>query len=107
MNRNHAYRRADDMPADLGRDLDAGILAAKSKLVLKLNAMIASRGLTEEETAALAEMAAPTVTPEQRARLRNVSLEQLLLTLVSFGQQVEIVVRHAGHSQSAGVTVSG
>nr|WP_244137261.1 XRE family transcriptional regulator [Burkholderia pyrrocinia] len=85
---------------------DAGVLSAKSALALKLNALIASYGLCEAETAALAEMARPVVTPEQRDRLRNVSLELLMQTLVSFDQHVEIVVRPAGHSRSAGVTVA-
>lgn len=83
-----------------------GVLSAKAALALKLNALIASRDLSDAEAAALAEMARPVVTPEQRDRLRNVSLDLLMLTLVSFGQHVEIVVRAARESRSAGVTVS-
>ncbi|VWD20728.1 DNA-binding protein [Burkholderia lata] len=105
MNRKDSRRYADDLPADFDLD-DAGALSAKSALVLKLNALIVSRGLTEEETAALADMARPVVTPEQRERLRNVSLELLMRTLVSLDQHVEIVVRPAGGSGSAGITVS-
>ncbi|KAG8150813.1 helix-turn-helix domain-containing protein [Burkholderia catarinensis] len=105
MNRNHSRQRPDNPPADLDFD-DAGALSAKSTLVLKLNALIVSRGLTEDEAAALTEMARPVVTPEQRDRLRNVSLELLMRTLASLGQHVEIVVRPAGQSHSAGITVS-
>lgn len=105
MNRNDSHRFADDLPADFDLD-DADALSAKSTLVLKLNALIVSRGLTEEEAAALAEMARPVVTPEQRERLRNVSLELLMRTLVSLDQHVEIVVRPAGESRPAGITVS-
>jgi len=42
----------------------------------------------------------------QRDRLRNVSLELLMVTLASLGQQVEIVVRPARRSRSAGITVA-
>lgn len=105
MNRNDSHRYADDLPADFDLD-DTDALSVKSTLVLKLNALIVSRGLTEEEAAALAEMARPVVTSEQRERLRNVSLELLMRTLVSLDQNVEIVVRPAGQSRSAGITVS-
>ncbi|NIF43604.1 XRE family transcriptional regulator [Burkholderia sp. Tr-862] len=105
MNYSYSRRHPDTAPADLDFD-DADALSAKSALVLKLNALIASRGLSETEAAALAEMARPVVTPEQRERIRNVSLDLLMHTLVSFGQHVEIVVRPAGQSRSAGITVS-
>ncbi|MDP9581208.1 UNVERIFIED_ORG: putative XRE-type DNA-binding protein [Burkholderia contaminans] len=75
-------------------------------LVLKRNALIASRGMSDDEAAVLAEMTRPVVTPEQRDRLRNVSLELLMVTLASLGQQVEIVVRPARRSRSAGITVA-
>ncbi|MCA8490333.1 helix-turn-helix domain-containing protein [Burkholderia arboris] len=105
MSRHAPHQPADDVPADFDF-YDVGELAAKSALVLKLNALIASRGLSDDEAAALTEMVRPVVTPEQRDTLRSVSLDQLMLTLVAFGQQVEIVVRPAGHSASAGITVS-
>lgn len=105
MNRNDSRQPTDNAPFAPGFD-DAGVLSAKAALALKLNALIASRGLSEVEAAALAEMARPVVTPAQRDRLRNVSLDLLMQTLVSFGQHVEIVVRPAGCSRSAGVTVS-
>ncbi|RQR29902.1 MULTISPECIES: helix-turn-helix domain-containing protein [unclassified Burkholderia] len=105
MNYSNSRQYPDNVPADLDFD-DADALSAKSALVLKINALIVSRGLSETEAAALAEMARPIVTPEQRDRIRNVSLDLLFQTLVSFGQHVEIVVRPAGQSRSAGITVS-
>ncbi|AQT51971.1 MULTISPECIES: XRE family transcriptional regulator [Burkholderia cepacia complex] len=105
MNRNDSYHDTDKVPLDPDFD-DAGVLLAKSALVLKLNALISSYGLSEAEASTLAEMTRPVVTQEQRDRLRNVSLELLLQTLVSFDQHVEIVVRRAKNSRSAGVTVS-
>lgn len=105
MNRNDSRQRADKTHFHSDFD-DTEVLSAKAALALKLNALIASRGLTEAEAAALADMARPVVTPAQRDRLRNVSLDLLMLTLVSFDQQVEIVVRPAGRSRSAGITVS-
>ncbi|HIH2747980.1 helix-turn-helix domain-containing protein [Burkholderia aenigmatica] len=105
MNYNDSRQHASHFPADFGLD-DAGALSAKSALVLKLNALIVSRGLSDDEAAALTEMARPVVTPEQRERLRNVSLELLMQTLASLGQHVEIVVRPAAPPRSAGITVS-
>ncbi|UVE56424.1 helix-turn-helix domain-containing protein [Burkholderia sp. EMB26] len=105
MNHDASTPYTDDVPDDFDY-YDVGELAAKSVLVLKLNALMASRGLTEEEAAALTEMARPVVTPEQRERLRNVTLDQLMLTLASFGQHVEIVVKPAGEFGPAGITVS-
>lgn len=105
MNRNDSHQYPDDVPADLDF-YDVGELAAKSALVLKLNALMASRGLTDAEAAALAEMTRPVVTPEQRERLRNVSLDHLMITLAAFGQHVDIVVRPAGQAGPAGITVS-
>ncbi|KWU22942.1 MULTISPECIES: helix-turn-helix domain-containing protein [Burkholderia] len=105
MNYDASNQRTDNVPDDFDY-YDVGELAAKSVLVLKLNALMVSRGLTEEEAAALSEMARPVVTPEQRERLRNVTLDQLMLTLASFGQHVEIVVRPAAGSGPAGITVS-
>lgn len=105
MNQDAPKQHTDDVSSDF--DLyDVGELAAKSALVLKLNALIASRGLSEKEAAALAEMTRPVVTPEQRERLRNVSLETLMVTLASLGQHVEIVVRPAKESGPVGITVS-
>ncbi|MDF0503835.1 XRE family transcriptional regulator [Burkholderia cenocepacia] len=105
MNDDDPNQYTDDVPDDFDF-YDVGELAAKSALVLKLNALIASRGLSEEEAAALAEMTRPAVTPMQRERLRNVSLDQLMLTLASFGQHVEIVVKPAAKGGPAGITVS-
>ncbi|MDN7994602.1 XRE family transcriptional regulator [Burkholderia orbicola] len=105
MNYDTSNQHPDNVPDNFDY-YDVGELAAKSVLVLKLNALMASRGLTEEKAAALAEMARPVVTPEQRERLRNVTLDQLMLTLASFGQHVEIVVRPARESGPAGITVS-
>lgn len=105
MNHDASNPYTDDVPDDFDY-YDVGELTAKSILVLKLNALMASRGLTEEEAAALTEMARPVVTPEQRERLRNVTLDQLMLTLASFGQHVEIVVKPAGKFGPAGITVS-
>lgn len=105
MNHDDQHHDIDDVPADFDF-YDVGELAAKSALVLKLNSLIASHALSEDEAAALAEMARPAVTPEQRERLRNVSLDHLMVTLAAFGQHVEIVVRPVGESGPAGITVS-
>ncbi|MDN7472309.1 helix-turn-helix domain-containing protein [Burkholderia orbicola] len=55
MNDENPNQYTDDVPADFDF-YDVGELAAKSALVLKLNALIASRGLSDADSAALAEM---------------------------------------------------
>ncbi|MCA8003182.1 helix-turn-helix domain-containing protein [Burkholderia metallica] len=105
MKRKAKKTTTDNMPDDF--DLyDVGELSAKCALVLKLNALIASRGLSEDEAAALADMVRAAVTPEQRERLRNVTLDHLMVMLAAFGQHVEIVVRPVGEAGPAGITVS-
>ncbi|KVK89297.1 DNA-binding protein [Burkholderia cepacia] len=107
MNRHDSYQRADDAPADFDLDLaHEELLSAKSRLVQRLNMAMATYDLTESEAAAIAEMVRPPVTEAQRERLRNVSLDQLILTLASFGQHVEIAVRPAGRAGPAGITAS-
>lgn len=105
MKRGDPTQRTGNRRANPDSD-DAGALSAKSALVLKLNALVASRGLSDAEAAALVEMARPVVTAEQRNRLRKVSLDLLIRALVSFGQCVEIVVRPASDSRPAGITVT-
>ncbi|KWF17332.1 XRE family transcriptional regulator [Burkholderia pseudomultivorans] len=111
MKRRDSHRRAGEVPAasDVDFDLDLAdeaMLAAKSRFVQKLNMLMATYGLSEAEATAIAEMVRPPDTPAQRERLRNVSLDQLILTLMSFGQHVKIVVTPAGRSAPAGITVS-
>lgn len=95
----------DNVLMDLGFD-DAEELTAKAALAFKLNALIAQRGLSQTEAAAIMGMTQPKVSQVRRYKLRNISLERLMQALVALDQHVEIVVRPARRTVSAGITVA-
>ena len=67
---------------DLGFE-DAADLTAKVQLAVKINDLIDRRGLTQVETSALTGMSQP-VSQIRRYKLLNISLERLMLALVSW-----------------------
>ena len=89
---------------DLGFE-DAADLTAKVQLAVKINDLIDRRGLTQVETSALTGMSQPKVSQIRRYKLLNISLERLMLALVSLDQRVEIRVRRARRSAPAGISV--
>ncbi|AXF25296.1 XRE family transcriptional regulator [Burkholderia pyrrocinia] len=105
MIRNDHPRGTDNVLQDLGFD-DAEELSAKAALALKLNQLIDKRGLSQTEAAAITGMTQPKVSQVRRYKLQNISLERLMEALVSLDQHVEIVVRPARRSHSAGITVA-
>lgn len=106
MARKAAPRGTGDVLADLGFP-DAEELSAKTVLAVKLNALIDARGLSQVEAARITGMTQPKVSQVSRYKLQNISLERLMLALVSLDQHVEIVVRPARRAQVAGITVAG
>ena len=100
-----AREGTDNVLADLGMD-DAEDLSAKAMLAVKLNALIEKRGLSQTEAAGITGMTRPKVSQVRRYKLQNISLERLMQALVSLDQQVEIVVRPARRTHSAGITVA-
>ena len=68
---------------DLGFE-DAADLTAKVQLAVKINDLIDRRGLTQVETSALTGMSQPKVSQIRRYKLLNISLERLMLALVSW-----------------------
>jgi predicted XRE-type DNA-binding protein len=105
MARKAALRGTGDVLADLGFP-DAEELSAKTVLAVKLNALIDARGLSQVEAARITGMTQPKVSQVSRYKLQNISLERLMLALVSLDQRVEIVVRPARRVQAAGITVA-
>ena len=95
----------DNVLVDLGFD-DAEELTAKTLLAVKLNELIDQRELGQLEVAHLTGMTQPKVSQVRRYKLQNISLERLMQALVSLDQQVEIVVRPARRTRSAGITVA-
>ncbi len=105
MSRKGDRKAIDNVLLDLGFD-DAEELSAKAVLAVKLNELIEKRGLSQTEAAKITGMTQPKVSQVRRYKLQNISLERLMQALVSLDQQVEIVVRPARRSHSAGITVA-
>ncbi|MFU8778970.1 MAG: helix-turn-helix domain-containing protein [Roseovarius sp.] len=84
--------------AEWGDGVSGVARSAKAALAVKLNELIDKRGLDQTEAARTTGMTQPKI---------HISLERLMQALVSLDQQVEIVVRPARRSHSAGITVSG
>jgi len=95
----------DNVLSDLGFD-DADELSAKAILAIKLNELIDQRCLSQTQTATVTGTTQPKVSQVRCYQLQNISLERLMQALVSFDQQVEIVVRNARHTNPAGITVA-
>ena len=95
----------DNVLADLGF-ADAEELTAKAALAIKLNDLIERRGLTQTDAARITGMTQPKISQVRRYKLQNISLERLMQALVSLDQEVEIVVRPALRSRTAGITVA-
>lgn len=95
----------DNVLLDLGFD-DAEELTVKAALALKLNTLIDQRGLSQMAVVAITGMTQSKVSQVRRYKLQNISLERLMRALVSFDQQVEIVVRPVRRSHEPGITVA-
>ena len=78
--------------ADLGLpDADAHLL--KAGLVVRIDAIIRRRGLTQTEAARLLGLSQPDVSRLLRGDFRQYSLERLLRLLTTLGRDVDIVIR--------------
>ena len=105
MTRKDHPQSTDNVLADLGF-ADAEELSAKAVLAVKLNELIDKRSLSQIEAAHITGMTQPKVSQVRRYKLQNISLERLMQALVSLDQHVEIVVRPARRSHTAGITVA-
>jgi predicted XRE-type DNA-binding protein len=94
MTRNTKNPGSPNVLVDLGFS-DAEDLTAKATLAKKVNDIVASRGLTQSETAELLGMPQPKVSSIWNYKLRGISLERLMQALTALDQHVEIVVRPA------------
>lgn len=95
----------DNVLCDIGFE-DAEELSTKAALALKLNQLIAQRGLNQTDAAAIVGMTQPKVSQVRRYKLQNISLERLMQALVSLDQHVEISVHPARRARAPGVTVA-
>lgn len=104
-NPNYPIQSCRDVMAELD-DIDYKRLSAKSALAFKLNELIEKRNLSQTEVATITGMSQPKVSQVRRYKLQNISLERLMLALVSLGQHVEIVVHSTQDFQRANLTVA-
>jgi predicted XRE-type DNA-binding protein len=85
--------------ADIGLE-DPEVLAAKSDLLYRIDAIIESRGLTQVEAAKLLGVDQPKVSALRRGKLSEFSLERLMRFLRLLNQQVEISVKPSTSGQT-------
>ena len=101
-----ATRGSGNVFADLALP-DAPELMVRADLVLRIGEILAARGLTQAEAAALFGVDQPTVSNLLRGRLDRFSLERLFRFLEALGQVVEIrVVPRASGQRRTGVRVT-
>ena len=105
MTQNDLPEGTENVLADLGFD-DAKDLSAKAALAMKLNDIISERKLTQAQVASITGMTQPKVSQIRRYKLQNISLERLMEALVSLDQRIEIVVKPAQRSRTAGISVA-
>jgi len=80
--------------------------SAKARLARKLNDIIQSRALRQNDVALLLAMPQPKVSAIRNYKLKGISLQRLLQALASLGQHVEIVVRPSTSTTRAGIDVA-
>src|SRR5262249_39727033 len=82
----------DNVLRDLGF-ADAGELSAKTILAMKLNAILAERGLIQMKETEVLCMPQAKVSAIRIYKVSGISLERLMQALVVLGQNISIVVR--------------
>jgi predicted XRE-type DNA-binding protein len=89
-------RSSGNVFADIGLP-NAEEHLVKAKLVLKIDRLIAKRGLKQIEAARLFGVKQPDVSRMLHGDFRQFSVERLMRFLVALGQDVEIIVKpHRG-----------
>ncbi|WP_250627624.1 helix-turn-helix domain-containing protein [Pinirhizobacter soli] len=105
MARNATPPGTENVLFDLGFE-DAEELSAKALLAFKINELVDRRHLKQSQVADLIGMSQPKVSHIRNYKLLNISLERLMIALVSLDQHVEISVRPARRSLGPGISVS-
>jgi predicted XRE-type DNA-binding protein len=90
-----------DVFVDLGL-ADAGERKLRVQLVMRINELIAERGLTQAKVSALFGVPQPHVSELKNYKLSRFSSERLLRFLTLLDRDVEIVIRPKGKRRGAG-----
>jgi predicted XRE-type DNA-binding protein len=87
--------------ADLGLP-NADELLLKAHIVIEICSLMKLKKLTQAIAARPTDIAQPDLSNLLRGKFHGFSIEQLMLMLTAFGQDVEVVVRPAGRSKMIG-----
>jgi predicted XRE-type DNA-binding protein len=88
--------------ADLGYP-DAAEMLVKAQLVAKIGEILAERGSTQIEAAAIFGISQPKLSRILRGQFRGISERKLMDCLAKLGRDVEIVVRATPKKRAHGV----
>ncbi len=91
--------------ADLGFS-DAVAMKIKSRLVMKIEAILKQRRLTQTRAAEITGLPQPRLSAILRGHFHNVSERKLLACLTALGQDVKIVVTPARRGRQGTLTVA-
>ena len=91
--------------ADLGFS-DAAAMKVKSRLVMKIEAILKQRRLTQMRAAEITGLPQPRLSAILRGHFHNISEGKLLACLTALGQDVTIVVTPAPRGREGRLTVA-
>lgn len=94
-------RGSTNVYADLGFD-DADEMLVKAQLATKIGEIVSQRQLTQTQAADLLGISQPKLSNMLRGQFRGVSETKMIECLTRLGRNVEIVVKTASRSKTAG-----
>lgn len=97
-------RSSGNVFADLGIP-EATDHKIKAGLVTKIAGIMAERGLTQTAAAKLTGVSQPDLSKLLRGRFRDYSATRLMKIITSLDSEVEITVRHAGHTMGEPILI--
>lgn len=103
--RIEVVKSSGNVYVDLGFS-DAGAMKVKAGLVMKLEAILKQRRLTQTRAAEVTGIPQPRLSAILRGHFHNVSERKLLECLTALGQDVKIVVTPARRGREGALTVA-
>ncbi len=94
-------RGSTNVYADLGFD-DADEMLVKAQLATKIGEIVSQRQLTQTQAADLLGISQPKLSNMLRGQFRGISETKMIECLTRLGRNVEIVVKAASRSKTAG-----
>ena len=94
-------RGSTNVYADLGYE-DADEMLVKAQLATKIGEIVSQRQLTQTQAAELLGISQPKLSNMLRGQFRGISETKMIECLTKLGRNVEIVVKAASRSKTAG-----